>query len=115
MKTRALFVLTAIAALAISCASTGDDGFLVKNLDDANKSIALTNQGIAAYNSYLVEQGAYDKAQTVREYFVVALRYDSTNPRAQQYLNKVEDFKNTLLRDKLKVANKLLAKKNAQG
>ena len=46
----------------------------------------------------------------VREYFIVALRYDPDNPRAKQYLDKVDNFKSGLVRAKLKTANTLLAK-----
>lgn len=110
MKVRVSLALALVAALVVGCASTGDDGFLVKNLDDANKAIALTSQGVAAYNNYLVQKGAYDKAAEVKEYFVVALRFDPQNIRAKQYLDKVEDFKTSLVRDRLKTANGLLAK-----
>lgn len=98
------------AALAASCASVGDNMFLVQNLDDANKSMALTNQGIAAYNSYILEKAAYDKASEVQRYFVVALRYNPGNLKAKQYLDKIGDFKSGIVRDKLAIANRLLAK-----
>lgn len=110
MKVRISLAVALVALLVAGCASTGDDGFLVKNLDDVNKAIALTNQGVAAYNSYLVQQGAFDKAQAVKEYFVVALRFDPQNARAKQYLDKVEGFKTALVKDRLKTANGLLAK-----
>jgi hypothetical protein len=72
--------------------------------------MALTNQGVAAYESYLISQGDYRKADMVRQYFVVALRYDAGNPKAAQYLDKVDSFKSGLARDKLATANTLLAK-----
>lgn len=87
-----------------------DSSYLLKSLDDANKSIALTNQGVVAYDNYLLGQGDYTKADEVREYFVVALRYDPSNPKAAQYVDKVDNFRVNLVRDKLNAANKLLAK-----
>ena len=111
MKQVRLYLPIVVAVvLAMGCASFGDDLYLVKSLDDANKSIALTNQGIAAYDNYLLEQAAYDKASEVQDYFVVALRYDPGNFKAKQYLDKIGDFKNGIVRDKLKTANRLLAK-----
>jgi hypothetical protein len=110
MNMKLLGPTTAALILAIGCASVGDNGFLIKNLDDANKSIALTNQGIAAYSTYLVQHADYAKAAYVKEYFTVALRYDPDNPRAKQYLDKIDNFKNGLVRDKLKTANALIAK-----
>jgi hypothetical protein len=112
MPKRLRFVLLAAFALTFSCASLRDNYFLVKNLDDSNKSKALTDQGIDAYNGYLVEQAALDKTETVRSFFKVALRYDPENERAKQYLDKVDNFKSSLVKDKLDQANLILAKAN---
>lgn len=109
-QVRFFLPLAASLALAMGCATSGDDLYLIKSLDDANKSIALTTQGIAAYNDYLLEKAAYDKVSDIQNYFVVALRYDPGNFRAKQYLDKVGDYKNGIVRDKLKVANRLLSK-----
>jgi hypothetical protein len=100
-----LIVLT----LVMGCASFKENGFLVQNLDDSNKATALTNQGIIAYNSQLIDMADYKKVGMVREYFVVALHFDPANPKARQYLEKVDNFKNALKVDKLHVAEKLLA------
>ncbi len=110
MRIRSIAAALFVLVVAFGCASLKDNNFLVKNLDDANKAIALTNQGIAAYNDFLIQQAAYDKADSVRQYFVVALRYDPTNPKAKQYLDKVDNFKTGLVKDRLKAADKLLAK-----
>jgi hypothetical protein len=111
-KVRLLVPLIAVLVLSAGCSSapSGDNGFLVTNVDDSNKSIALTNQGIAAYNGYLVQKADYGKAEYVRQFFTVALRYDPDNPRAKQYLDKIDNFKSGLVRSKLKTANLLLAK-----
>jgi hypothetical protein len=111
MKIRACSLLIIPLLFVASCATLDkDSSYLLKSLDDANKSIALTNQGIIAYENYLLGQGDYNKADEVREYFVVALRYDPSNPRAAQYVDKVDNFRTALVRDKLTAANKLLAK-----
>ncbi len=114
MKKGAFVTMLFVLVLAMSCASFKDNNFLLKNLDDTNKAIALTNQGIAAYTSFLVEHNAYDKTDMVRQYFVIALHYDPTNPEAQQYLDKVNNFKTVLAADKLQVAERLLAKPTRQ-
>jgi hypothetical protein len=110
MKVRSIALAISASFLILGCATSGDNGFLVKNLDDSNKSIALTNQGISAYTASLVQQADYSKVEYVREFFVVALRYDPDNPRAKQFLDKLDNFKSSLVRDKLKTANTLLAK-----
>jgi hypothetical protein len=113
MKVRALFPIIGSLLLLLLAACTtidSDSSYLLKSLDDSNKSMALTTQGVAAYDSYLIAQGDYRKADLVRQYFVVALRYDPGNPKAAQYLDKVDSFKAGLARDKLAAANTLLAK-----
>ena len=114
MRKSVFATMLLVLVLAMSCASLKYNNFLLKNLDDTNKAIALTKQGIAAYTSYLVEQNAYDKTDMVRQYFVVALHYDPANPEAQQYLDKVDNFKTVLAADKLQVAERLLAKPTRQ-
>jgi hypothetical protein len=111
LKKRSFAALLAVTVLVAGCASFSKDSlYLVKNVDDGNKAVALTNQGIAAYNAYLVEQKDFGKTEAVRQYFVVALRYDPGSPKARQYLEKVDNFKSALGRQKLAVAGKLLAK-----
>jgi hypothetical protein len=110
MRIRSIALMITAFVVSVGCASFGDNGFLVKNLDDSNKSIALTNQGISAYTAYLVQQADYAKVEYVRQFFAVALRYDPDNPRAKQFLGKLDDFKRSLVRDKLKTAKQLLAK-----
>jgi hypothetical protein len=117
MKARLFFLLIVVVLISIGCGSvpattapTGDNAFLVQNLDDVNKSAALTNQGVAAYNTYLVQQAEYTKAEYVRQFFLVALRYDPDNVKAKQYLDKVDTFKSSLLDAKLKIATTLAAK-----
>jgi hypothetical protein len=114
MKVRIICLLAAVLFLYLGCSSgpaiSPDNAYLVQNLDDSTKAVALTNQGIAAFNTYLVQQGDYTKTDSVRQYFVVALRYDSDNAKAKQYLDKVDGFKSGLLDAKIKTATTLNAK-----
>jgi len=100
-----------VAGGILACTSTStntSDSFLLKSLDDQSKSRALTEAGVEAYDVHLVHQAEYDKIADIRNYFVVALKYDSTNARAQQYLALVDDYKNAQLRANLRVASKAL-------
>jgi hypothetical protein len=111
MRMRALAITLVAVTVLAGCASMKDT-YLIKNLDDSNKAVALVNQGVAAYNKLLIEQAAYGQAATIRQYFVVALQYDPDNEKAQQYLDKLDNFKSTLVSEKLQVVDKLLAKPN---
>jgi hypothetical protein len=110
MRRRDISAAIVVLAAVAGCASLKDNYYLVKNLDDSNKSIALTNQGVDAYENLLIQQAAYDQTPKIRQYFVVALRYDPQNAKAQQYLDKVDSFKSNLVSDKLQTVDKLLAK-----
>jgi hypothetical protein len=110
MEKRVFTAMLSAMVLALGCASFQNNTFLVQQVDDSNKSIALTNQGIRAYDSWLVERAAYDRVEAVRRYFVVALSFDPGNQRARQYLGRVDDFKSGLLRDRLQVVDRLMAK-----
>jgi hypothetical protein len=116
MKIRLFFLFASVFILFLSCNSgpavTGDNAFLLQSLDDANKSIALTNQGEAAYNTYIVQQSDYSKTDYIRQFFVVALRYDPENAKAKQNLDKVDAAKSLLLDSRLKTAVALGAKPN---
>ena len=107
--------LTVLACLVVggllACTSTStNDSFLIKNLDDQSKSRALTEAGVEEYEVHLVHQAEFDKIADIRNYFVVALKYDSTNARAQQYLSLVDDYKNAQLRTNLRAASRALQK-----
>lgn len=102
----ALLVLWALAG----CTTLSDRAFLIRKLDDPAKSKALTDQGIARYQLYLVTRRQYDKIKEIRSFFVVALRYDPDNLKAQQYLELVDNFKSTEARKHLKEAEKYIQK-----
>jgi hypothetical protein len=109
-----LFLVSALAV--IGCASSpraataSDEDFLLARLDDQAKSKALTDQGIEEYQIQLVRKEDFSKAETIREYFAVALRFDPENIMAKQYLSLVENFKSTRLKQKVKEATTYLAK-----
>jgi len=103
------FILLAclVAGGLLACTSTSsNDTFLLKSLDDPAKSRALTDAGVEEYDIHLIRQAEYDKIAEVRNYFVIALKYDATNSRAQQYLTLVDGFKNAQLQRNLKTASR---------
>jgi len=113
--TRLLFTAPLAAALAAiflaSCASFGDDLFLLGKLDDPAKANALTEAGIEQYTVRLVQRAEYEAVKDVRRYFDAALRYDPSNARAKQYLDLVDTYTAARLKANLKEADRLLAKK----
>jgi len=109
------FILLAclVAGGLLACTTTSpNDSFLLQSLDDQAKSRALTDAGVEEYDIHLIRQAEFDKIAEVRNYFVVALKYDSANSRAQQYLTLVDGFKNAQLQRNLKTASRGL--KNAK-
>ena len=99
------------AAVLASCASFGDDLFLLGKLDDPAKANALTEAGIEQYTVRLVQRAEYEAVKDVRRYFDAALRYDPSNARAKQYLDLVDTYTASRLKANLKEADRLLAKK----
>lgn len=90
--------------VAAGCTSLGDDGFLLKNLDEPSKARALTDTGIREYQVHLVRKGELDRIEQVRQYFLVALRYDPSNALAKKYLALVTNYKELNLKSSLKDA-----------
>ena len=109
MKKRSLLVLL-LPILFIGCTTLGDTVFLVQKLDDQAKSNALTDKGIEQFNIHIVRKAEYDMIPQVKEYFAVALRYDSANERAQQYLDLLQDYRANMLQANLNDATRILAK-----
>ena len=99
------------AAVLASCASFGDDLFLLGKLDDPAKANALTEAGIEQYTVRLVQRAEYEAVKDVRRYFDAALRYDPSNARAKQYLDLVDTYTAARLKANVKEADRLLAKK----
>jgi nicotinamide mononucleotide adenylyltransferase len=106
----ALAAILAAAFLA-SCASLGDDLFLLAKLDDPAKANVLTEAGIEQYTVRLVQRAEYEAVKDVRRYFAAALRYDPSNARAKQYLDLVDTYLVTRLNASVKEADRLLARK----
>ena len=104
---RLTFLACLVVGGLLACTST-NDSFLIKTLDDQSKSRALTEAGVEEYDIHLVHQAEFDKIADIRNYFVVALKFDSTNARAQQYLSLLDDFKNAQLKKNLGAASRAL-------
>ncbi len=102
-------LLLALSLLA-GCTSLSDSRFLLSGLEDSAKSRALTEEGISRYQLYLVSRGEYSRVAEVRRYFEVALRYDPDNPKAQAYLEKVDNFRSSEGRARVREAQALLAR-----
>ncbi len=96
--------------LAAGCATTGDDAFLLTNLDAPSKARALTAAGVQQYELHLVRRAEFDRIDEVREYFVVALRYDPGNALARKYLDLVTRYRDTNLAASVKDASALAQK-----
>jgi|GEM_PF-750913 len=113
LRNRILIIasIVATASIASGCASLGgDDAFLTASLDDEDKARALADRGAELYNEQVAREAAFDRLDDVREYFVVALRYDPENAKASQYLRKIDDFRGEFVRARLKEARALSAK-----
>ena len=107
-----LFLVTCcVTAILLGCQTVSQDSmFLVQNLDDQSKSQALTEAGKDQFDLHLVRRQDFDQIPHIREFFVVALRFDPSNSQAQQYLTLVDNYKNQKLSSNLNAATKVLAK-----
>jgi hypothetical protein len=94
--------------LLAGCASFSDSMFILSKLEEPVKSKALTEQGIAYYQLYLVSRGEYSRVPEVRRYFEVALRFDADNLKAQAYLEKIDNFRAAEGRRQVREAQALL-------
>lgn len=93
----------------LGCVSA-QDGFLLSNLDGQAKARALVEEGAQQYQIQLVRRGDLTKVDTVREYFTMALRYDSSNLLAARYRDLVDNFRATRLNQALHEARGYLAR-----
>jgi hypothetical protein len=106
-----LFVACFVAALFLGCQTVSQDSmFLVQNLDDQSKSQALTEAGKDLFDLHLVRHQDFDQIPHIKEFFVVALRFDPSNSQAQQYLTLIDNYKSQKLQSNLNTATKVLAK-----
>src|SRR5512135_145311 len=93
--------LAAAAVLTLAfagCTSMSDTVFLVRKVDGAAKSRAVTEQGISIYEVRVLGRQDYAAIEEARRYFEVALRFDPDNTRARQYLDIVDRFRASELR-----------------
>jgi len=102
-------VLVCIPFLVLACTSA-NDAFLLKALDDQAKALALTNEGIQAFDLHLTHRQEFSLIPQIRQYFTVALSYDPGNTQAQQYLTLVDNYKSQKLSANVTSATKMLAK-----
>jgi hypothetical protein len=106
-----LLVTCCVTAILLGCQTVSQDSmFLVQNLDDQSKSQALTEAGKDQFDLHLVRRQDFDQIPHIREFFVVALRFDPSNSQAQQYLTLIDNYKNQKLSSNLNAATKVLAK-----
>ncbi len=108
---RAVRSLAAAAAFSLAfagCASVSDTVFLVRKVDGAAKSRAVTEQGISIYEVRVLGRQDYAALEEARRYFEVALRFDPGNTRARQYLETVDRFRESELRARTERAAELL-------
>ena len=107
-----IFLVTCcVTAFLLGCQTVSQDSmFLVQNLDDQSKSQALTEAGKDQFDLHLIRRQDFDQIPHIREFFVVALRFDPSNSQAQQYLTLIDNYKNQKLSSNLNAATKVLAK-----
>jgi hypothetical protein len=96
--------------LVAGCATVDDDTFLLRSLDGPSKARALTAEGVQQYELHLVRRAEYDRIAEIREYFVVALRYDPDNALSKKYLDLVTRYRDTNLAASLAEASALAQK-----
>ncbi len=113
MKNRIAYAsLTLMICIVIlaSCATSGPDAFLAKNVPAKERAALLYSQGVARYNDTLVAQNDLAQIPTVRAFFENALLLDPLNGDAQSYVEKVDAFKAESFAKNLKKAQRLQAK-----
>ncbi len=110
LKQLSLDGLLLICIAVAGCASLSSDIFLIKNVDEQGKAKALTDAGVSRYELELVARQNYEKINEIKKYFTVALRYDPTNAKAQQYIGLIEQFREAHLREKIAQAQEALKK-----
>ncbi len=106
----ARIIITALIALLVGCSSLGDNRFLLKNLDEKAKAKALIDAGIVQYQVRLVRKAEYAATDEIKEYFVVALRFDPASALAKKYLALVTNYREVKLQASLKEAARFAQK-----
>lgn len=96
----------------VSCATTGPDAFLAKAVSAPDKAEFLYQKGVQAYESELIDKNNINAIAEVRGFFANAIAFDPLHSKAQEYLDKVDTFKEKRLKSYVAQAKRLNAKKS---
>jgi tetratricopeptide (TPR) repeat protein len=110
MKGFVPIILTIFLLAAAGCTTITNTAFLITEVDGEGKSRILTETGVSLYQNEILARENYAVMQKVHRCFVVALRYDSKNRDARQYLEIMEQFRRDSLREKMAQFQDLLKK-----
>jgi tetratricopeptide (TPR) repeat protein len=105
-----IFSLFILAGILASCATSGADAFLAKNVPAEDRADLLFKQGVIQYNDALIARNDLTAIPNVRLFFVNALMIDPMNAQAQAYIDKVDGFRNASFSKNLAKAQRLQAK-----
>jgi tetratricopeptide (TPR) repeat protein len=104
------FSIVLLVAFLASCATSGPDAFLAKNVPAPDRADLLFKQGVIQYNDQLIGQNNLNAISNVRQFFENALLIDPLNTQAQSYIDKVDNFKAASFAKNLAKAQRLQAK-----
>jgi len=107
---RGMCAIALLTAFFASCATSGADAFLAKNVPPEDRADLLFKAGVEQYNTRLIAQNDIPAIPTVRLYFENVLKIDPMHSQAQTYINKVDSFKATSFKRNLARAQKLESK-----
>ena len=98
---RSAFIVLFFSFTLLGCTTFSNTIFLIHGVDDQAKSRILTETGRALYEREVVTRENYEAIPQVQKYFVVALRYDPGNSWARENLERMEKYKETILKEKM--------------
>jgi polyhydroxyalkanoate synthesis regulator phasin len=101
-----------ICFLSLNSCLTGNDSFLISNLNDDEKSDLLTQKGIERYKKEIEQNEEYKKSEEIKKYFTTALSYNNANKTAAEYIKKIDFVKQRLVNKYYKTAIYYKNKKN---
>jgi hypothetical protein len=105
-----LMATVVLALLALAGCASVQDNFLLTKLDNQSKARALVDEGVAQYQAQLIRKGDLSKVASVREYFIMALRFDPQNLLAARYRDLVDNYRAAQLSQALKEAQSYSAR-----
>jgi hypothetical protein len=106
-----LIAITLQLLLFTSCLSSGPDAKFTAYFTPAEKSIIFTQKGVRLYQDQLLENNKIEAIPTIQDYFIQALALDPSNKQADEYLQKIQDFKALRYTAYINQARALKAKK----